>query len=171
MTDTEAPELVVDARPAPGDASDGQGTAMAPALLTALASAALAKFIAPWAGLAAAGAAVVLFVTLRRPREGRFVLRVDGASLLVGRERGRRTPERIALEDLLDVTLERRTRQPSTRGGAAVERVRLSLERRAPADPIFIPDEGVTPLEGQEWLSKVRVFLRKHGWVPEDERG
>lgn len=171
MTDTAPPELVVDARPAPGDASDGQGTAMAPALLGALASAGLAKLVAPWVGLAAAGASVVLFLALRKPHEGRFVLRVDGAHLLVGRERGRRPPERIALDDLLDVTLERRTKQPSARGGSAVERVRLSLERRAPAAPIFVPDEGVTPLEGQEWLSKVRVFLRKHGWVPEDERG
>jgi hypothetical protein len=24
--------------------------------------------------------------------------------------------------------------------------------------------------EATDWLGRIRVFLRKHGWVPEDER-
>ena len=68
------------------------------------------------------------------------------------------------------VTLDKQTSQASGRGGSATERVRLALERRPPAEPIFVPDERITPIEAQEWLGKIRVFLRKHGWVPESER-
>jgi hypothetical protein len=99
------------------------------------------------------------------------VRRVDGGTVQVRRERpGRsRAQVRIALADLLDVTLERQS-HASGRGGTSTERVRIALERRAPEAPVFVPEERVTPIEAQEWYGKVRVFLRKNGWVPESER-
>lgn len=167
--DTPPRELVIDAKPAPGDSSDSGGTAMAPAALTVIAGGVLAKYVSVTAGLLGVGVGIGVWVLHRKPREGRFLLRMDDGVLEVTRERRREAAPRIALTDLLDVTLDRQTRPPSGRGGGS-ERVRLAFERRAPDAPIFAPEEHLTPLEAQEWHSKVRVFLRKHGWVPEDER-
>jgi hypothetical protein len=162
-------ELVIDATPAPGDSSDGGGSAMTPFAVTALAAGLLAKFASPTVALVPLGIAVVILLVRKKSGEGRFVLRVDDRGLEVTRERRRGPAVRVALDDLLDVTLDRQTHR-SGQAGAATERVRLALERRAPATPIFVPDERVTSIEAQEWYGKVRVFLRKHGWVPESER-
>ena len=163
-------ELIVDARPAPGDASTGSGTAMAPFLLPVLVGGLLAKVGSPTAGLVGFVAVVGVLVLLRKPNEGRFVLRVEDGVVEIARERPRSPATRVALADLLDVTLDRQTSQPGGRGGSATERVRLAFERRAPEEPLFVPDDRITPIEAQEWHGKVRVFLRKHGWLPESER-
>ena len=42
--------------------------------------------------------------------------------------------------------------------------------RPAPAEPIYIPNSRITPIEAQEWYGKIRSFLRKHDWLPKDER-
>ena len=162
-------ELVVDATPAPGDSGDGGGSAMAPFALGAIAAGVLAKYASPTMALVPIGVAIVAVLLRSRSSEGRFVLRVEDGHLHVTRERRRGPPERIALADLLDVTLNRETKAAG-RGGSATERVRLALERRAPEPPVFVPEERVTPIEAQEWYGKVRVFLRKPGWVPEAER-
>ena len=163
-------ELLVDAKPAPGDASTGSGTAMAPFAVPVLVAGLLAKLVSPTAGLIAFVVVVAVLLLLRKPSEGRFVLRVEEGVVEVARERPRSPATRVALADLLDVTLDRQTSQASARGGSAMERVRLAFERRAPGAPIFVPEERITPIEAQEWLGKVRVFLRKHGWIPEGER-
>lgn len=167
--EVEAPrELVVDAKPPPGDSSDGGGVGMGQLVAPVIVAALLAKFVSGTAALAALGAGIALLVLRRKPREGRFVLRVDGDGLEIRRERGARPPVRIALVDLVDVTMNRATTQAS--GAAAKERVWIALERRASDEPIFLPEERLTPLEAQEWHAKTRAFLRKHGWLPEDER-
>jgi hypothetical protein len=163
-------ELLVDTKPAPGDSSDGSGTAMAPIVMSAIGAGMLAKYVSPVVGLLALGVAVTALIVRAKPREGRYVLRVEDDVLEVTRERRASPLARIRLADLLDVTLDRQTRPATGRGGSATDRVRLAFERRGPDDSIFVPDERITPFEAQEWYSKVRVFLRKHGWVPEDER-
>jgi hypothetical protein len=168
-TDVPPRELVVDAQPAPGSSSDGGGSTMAPVLITVASAASLAKFVAPTAGLFALGAAAVYFVVNRKPNHGRFVLRVADGVVEVARERGGAPPTRIPLAELLDVTLDRETRAGG-RPGETAERTRIALERREPELPVFVPDEHVTPIEAQEWAGKVRVFFRKHGWLPKDER-
>jgi hypothetical protein len=162
-------ELVIDAAPAPGDSGDGAGSAMAPFALSALAAGLLAKLVSPTIALLPIAIAIVLVIVRRKSNEGRFVLRVDDSTLEMTRERRAGAVVRIALGDILDVTLDRAA-HASGRGGAAAERVRIALERRAPDGPLFVPEERVTPIEAQEWYGKVRVFLRKHGWVPESER-
>jgi hypothetical protein len=165
-------ELLVDAKPAPGDASTGSGTAMAPFVLTVGIAGLLAKLVSPTMGLIALVACIAVLVVLRKPNEGRFVLRIEEASprvLVVTRERARTPPLHVPLADVLNVTLDRQTSSAGGRGGS-MERVRLGFERRAPDEPIFIPEERITPIEAQEWQGKVRVFLRKHGWMPESER-
>ena len=142
---------------------------MAPFALTAVASGLLAKYVSPTVALVPLGLAVVVLLVRKRSHEGRFVLRVDDGALEVTRERRAGPAVRIALADLLDVTLDRKA-HASGRGGSATERVRLAFERREPESAVFVPDERVTPIEAQEWYGKVRVFLRKHGWVPESER-
>jgi hypothetical protein len=176
MTSLDAPpppprELVIDAKPAPGDSSDGGGSAMAPFALSAIGAGVLAKFASPTVALVPLAAALLYVLVGRKAGKGRFVLRaVDDGGIEVRRERSKDAVARIAIADLLDVTLDRKM-QASGRAGAATERVRLALERTAPETPIFMPDEHVTPIEAQEWYGKVRVFLRKHGWVPKGERG
>lgn len=162
-------ELIVDARAAPGDASSGSGTTMAPIVLTVFLAGGLAKLVSPTAGLIGLGASIAVILLRRKPSQGRFVLRVAEDFLEVTRERPTSAATRIALADVLNVTLDRQTQQAAGRGGAT-ERVHLALERRAPEEPIVLPEERITPIEAQEWQGKVRVFLRKHGWVPADER-
>ena len=58
-------DLVIDATPAPGDSSDGAGSAMAPFALTALGAGAVAKFVSPALALEPLGIAVLAFVALR----------------------------------------------------------------------------------------------------------
>lgn len=163
-------ELVIDIAAAPGDSSDGAGSAMAPFALSAIAAGVLAKLVSPLAALLPLALVIVVVFVGRKSREGRFVLRVAEGTLEVTREKPHEAPVRIALDDLLDVTLERKTHAAGGRGGGAAERVRLALERSAPAEPVFVPEDRVTPIDAQEWYGKVRVFLRKHGWVPHGER-
>ena len=163
-------ELVIDAKPAPGDSNDGAGTAMAPFAIPVAVGGLLAKFVSPTMGLVGLVGSIAVVIALRKPREGRFVLRVvDDAVLEIARERGTGPAVRVPLDDLLDVTLDKHT-SAGGRGGSSMERVRLALQRRASDEPIFVPDERITPIEAQEWHSKVRVFLRKHTWLPDDER-
>jgi hypothetical protein len=173
MALVEAPpptELLVDPQPAPGDASDGGGSGMAPIVLPVLLAGLSAKFLSPTVALAVLGAGAVLFIARRKPRHGRFILRIADGILEVARERGASPPIQLPLAEVLDVTLDRQAKAASGRGGVASERVQITLERAAPADPIHFPDDRITPIEAQEWQGKVRVFLRKHGWLPKEER-
>lgn len=178
MTDAqhaEAPkELVVDAKPAPGDSSDGSGGAVAPIAISFAAAGLLAKFVAPWAGLVAVVVAAAVLYLRRPPPKGRFILRVVADEptkklLEIRRERDSSPLMTIVLDDVLAVTLDVQVKAGG-RGGSQVERARLALERPAPSEPIYVPEDHVTSLEAQEWLAKVRSFLRKNDWLPEDER-
>lgn len=99
-------ELVVDAKPAPGDSTDSGGSAMAPVAVPVLGAGLLAKFVSPSIGLVTLGLAVVALLLLRKPREGRFVLRMDDHALEITRERTTEPAVRIALADLLDILIE-----------------------------------------------------------------
>lgn len=167
-TPAEPPkELVLDPARAPGDSTDGSGSAMAPIVIAVLAAGAAAKFVAPLAGLAVVAVAIVYFVGTRKPNEGRFVLRVEDDVLVVTREKRKEELARLPLEAIITVSLDREAR-PASRGAAASERVRIVLEREG--EPLALGEERITPIEGQEWQGRVRVFLRKHGWLPKDER-
>lgn len=171
MSDARPTELVIEAKPAPGDANDGGGTAMAPFLLPVVAFGALSKLVSITAGLVGLALSIALLIAIRKPNAGHFVLRIDdGLTLDITRSRDRTFSVRLPLADVLDVTLERKTRA-GARGGASIERVRIALDRASPLEPIFVPEDPITSIEGQEWQARVRVFLRKHGWLPKDERG
>jgi hypothetical protein len=169
----EAPpkELIVDAKPAPGDSSDGSGGAVAPIAISFAAAGLLAKLVAPWAGLVAVVVAAIVLYLRRPPQKGRFVLRVvHEKQLEIRREKESSPLSTIPLDEILSINLDTQTKAGGRGGSSQVERARLALERRSPADPIYVPEDHVTPLEAQEWLAKVRTFLRKNDWLPEDER-
>jgi hypothetical protein len=111
-----------------------------------------------------------------RPPAG-VTLRVDGG-LLVLRD------ERVALDDVVDVerdtkqvervTLQQPVGAPmmSSVVGPSFDAARVVFvvldgerERRIPLTNEFAPSYHCT-----EWVGKIRVFLRKHGWMPDDER-
>src|SRR5262245_34971953 len=125
---TDAPEpphqIVVDAKPAPGDASAGSGSGMAHVVVPVFAAGLLAKYVSLAAALGALAAGVVWFIVRRKPDLGRFALRVEDGVVVVTRERTNVVVARIALADLLDVTLDKQAHNTSGRaGGATAERV------------------------------------------------
>ena len=138
----------------------------------------------PW-GLAAAGA-TILYARWKRQRERvvpRAVLQVvDGKLRLSGP--AFQVSRTYPLEDLLDVYLDTRTIQrvqentssggfPELRFinstvGAEVDIARVALELKD--ETLFLTEEQVSHLDASEWSNKIRRFLRRNGWLPEDER-
>ncbi|WP_394824843.1 hypothetical protein [Pendulispora albinea] len=90
----------------------------------------------------------------------------------------------IRLDDLMDVTLDTKTIQRVQDGGSAIpavrfiesqvgpeiETARVVLVARDQPCSVWLTEEYISHLDATEWFGKIRVFLRKHGWVPEDER-
>jgi hypothetical protein len=91
-------------------------------------------------------------------------------------------PLTVPLDDLLDVYLDTKTIQrlrespgpmPELRfinatvgGEQDVARIGLELT----SETLFLTKERLSHLDANEWFSKIRRFLRQHGWTPEDER-
>ncbi len=148
-----------------------------------VAGAIAAAAVSPTAGF------IALFVSIpaviwwvRRPDDTRVVLRVTNGELHV-HDRRRGVAAGMSLEDLLDVSLDTKIIQRVQDGSSAIPAMRFIDSRVGPeqttARLVFVGrDRPLVPLgeaylahmEATEWLGKVRVFLRKHGWVPEDER-
>ena len=130
------------------------------------------------AGLAVSTGAIVWW--WRRARSARLiVLRVERDELHV---RLGGSSRMMRLGDLVDVALDIKTIQRVVDGDSAIPALRFADSRIAPevdtARIVLVGAEGQVPLtkeyvahmDATEWLSKSRVFLRKHGWVPDDER-
>jgi hypothetical protein len=118
----------------------------------------------------------------RAPHAGGVLLRVDGGELYVLSSNGKTEKERIALADL-EVVLDTKTIQKVTEGGSAIPAMRFidaqvgpELDtarivvvgrrgRRLPLTEDYVPH-----MDASEWFGKIRVFLRKNGWTPADER-
>jgi len=160
-------ELLVDAKPAPGDSNDGSGQSITKIVGPIAIAAAIAKLVSPLAGLGVLAACVGILLALKKPSEGRTILAVEDGQLEVRREKRKDAVARFPIGELTNVTLDREARNA---GGRASERVRLALMRSG-HDPVFVPEDRITPLEAQDWQAKVRVFLRANGWLPIDERG
>ncbi|HYP89166.1 MAG TPA: hypothetical protein VEQ59_13460 [Polyangiaceae bacterium] len=137
------------------------------------------------AGGALAAVAVGGWFFWRRKRKKsvpRATFTINGTSLaLSGQAFG--APLSLELEQLLDVYLDtetiRRVREntgsavpdlrfiDATVGDAQdVARIGLELQR----DTLFLTKDRVSHLDASEWSNKIRRFLRRHGWLPVDER-
>jgi hypothetical protein len=136
-------------------------------------------------GLAALGGAGAYSVWAWRNRKkrGGAVLAVRDAELVVN-VRGRRAlQESFALRELADVTLDVKTIQRVSEGSSAIPAMRfidskvgakVDTARIVLVGPggreVPLTDEFLPHMHATEWLGKIRSFLRKNGWVPDDER-
>jgi len=109
------------------------------------------------------------------------ILRVAGKNLHLSGPAFPR-PLTVPLDDLLDVYLDTKTIQrlreapgplPELRfinatvgGDQDVARIGLELNH----ETLFLTKDRLSHLDSNEWFSKIRRFLRQHGWIPEDER-
>jgi hypothetical protein len=154
--------------------------------LPAIVAVVLSVTVSPTAGLIGllASAAVGVWWLRRKPAAG-LVLRVERGVLSLHPGPTKPALASVRLEDLVDVVLETKTIQPVTDGGSAipamrfidsrvapeVDTARIALVERGASEPIRLGDAYLAHMEATEWFGKVRVFLRKHGWLPEGERG
>ena len=117
----------------------------------------------------------------RAPKLAEKILRVRKGTLVV--LGGEREETRFDLEELRDVVLESKTVQRIQEGGSAIPAMRFIDSQVAPDQDVSrivlvgkdarrhaLADEYVVNMEATEWMGKIRVFLRKHGWIPHDER-
>jgi hypothetical protein len=122
-----------------------------------------------------------LYLWWRRRGEGdQFTLAVADGVLHI---RSRAIDRRITLADLLDVELETKTIQRVEEGGSMIPAVRLLDARvgvevdtarvvlRTEGATVVLGDKYIAHMDATEGLGKIRVFLRRHGWLPERERG
>jgi hypothetical protein len=90
---------------------------------------------------------------------------------------------RFPLSELANVTLELKTIQRVVDGPSAIPAVRFIHSTVAPelhiarivlvatgGREVRLTEEYLPHFDATDWLGKIRVFLRKQGWVPEDER-
>ena len=128
-----------------------------------------------------AAAGVAIWWWKRAPHAGGVVLRVDGGELYVLSANRKVEKERFALDDV-DVVLDTKTIQKVQEGGSAIPAMRfidatvgpeldtarivvVGGRRRLP-----LTEDYVAHMDATEWFGKIRVFLRKNGWLPVDER-
>ena len=125
--------------------------------------------------------AIAMYLWWRRGNLEQVTLQVKDRTVAIA---GLAAAERVAFEDLFDVSLERKTVHPVQDGGSAipamrfidstvgpeVDTARVVLELRGKRVTVALTKRYLSYSDATEWLSKVRVFLRKRGWVPLSER-
>jgi hypothetical protein len=129
------------------------------------------------------GSAAVMVWLWRRPSKAGTVLRIYKGELRVLSMEAHQLTDPFPLADLLDVTLDSKTIQPVQDGGSAIPAMRFIDSRVSPEvdtarivlvgrdrEPVPLTKAYLAHMDATEWLGKIRVFLRKHQWVPEDER-
>ena len=151
----------------------------------ALVALVLATLLSPTAGLVAmvATAGLMLWRWKRAPHGHHVLLRVERGEVCLLTPGARVARATLPLDDLLDVTMDTRTITPVEEGDSAIPALRFAAARIGPevdtARIVLVGRGGSTPLteaylpkmDTTEWFGKLRVFLRRNGWVPEDERG
>jgi hypothetical protein len=144
-----------------------------------LVAAALAVFIGGTAGGVGFGATLGYSVwSFRRQRE-RASLTIEQGILTI-KIRGKST--RLRIEEIVDVELDIKKIQRVQEGSSMIPAVRFVESSVAPevdtARVVIVGESGrvrlsdayVAHVDAVEWLGKIRVFLRKNGWLPVDER-
>lgn len=143
--------------------------------------------LAPWCGWVAGLCGTVgtgLFILRWWRRQRRVedcVLRVEDGKVAVWSRGLQRTCLRFG--DLADVALDSKTIRPVVDGGGWIPAARLIDTRVSPdvelSRVVLIDGEGhaipvgdryIAHLDAMEWLGRIRLFLRKNSWIPEDER-
>jgi hypothetical protein len=131
--------------------------------------------------VAAGGAAVWWWK--RAPHAGGVVLRVEDGHLYVLSANRKVEKERFALDEV-DVVLDTKTIQKVQEGGSAIpamrfidatvgpelDTARIVVVATSSRRRLALTEDYVTHMDATEWFGKIRVFLRKSGWIPADER-
>lgn len=150
-----------------------------PMLVAALLSATVTP-VAGLVGLVVTGS-FFLWRWRKRAQTGTIVMTVEAGELVV--QAGRRALARIRLGDLEDVALDTKAIRPVQEGGSAIPAVRFIDSKVGPeidvarivlvgeGRSVRLHEDHVAHMTATEWLGKIRVFLRKNGWVPVDETG
>ncbi len=152
----------------------------------AIVGAVLATVTTPMLGLAGmiGSGGLVLWLRRRTRKRSGAVLRIEEGRLSVLSRDRRRELGTLRLRDVEDVSLEIKKIQRVQEGDSPIPAVRFLDTRVAPEvdtarivvvgsdgrERIVLTDAYLAHMDATEWLGKIRVFLRKHGWVPEDER-
>ena len=150
-------------------------------MLPATAGIVLGLVASPEAALAGLvlGAAASVYWWKTSKNVGGAHFRVEGRDLFLTL-RGDK-PWRVPLREIVDVELDIKTIQRVQDGSALVPStmaidskvgdetdtgriVLVTSKRRVP-----LTEDYVAHMDAVEWMGKVRVFLRKHGWVPDAE--
>lgn len=132
-----------------------------------------------YAGVAA-GIAYATWQWRRRSPRRRILLRVASRELTA--HEGRRELARVRLDDLEDVVLDTKTIRQVVEGAGAEPAARF-INSQVAAEievarialigggrTVLLNEEYVAHMTATEWFGKIRTFLRKHDWVPLDER-
>jgi hypothetical protein len=143
----------------------------------------LAVALSPAAGLVGLVAATPLCIwRLRRRSAHGVVLSVSGGQLSVRPRRPREGAFVVRLVDLTNVTLDTTQWERIEHGTSAktalsaIENRRVDMELagivlvRRSGEPIVLGGRRLRYADATEWLGKVRSFLRRHDWLPDDER-
>jgi len=142
------------------------------------------KTVGPTEGAVAWVIALALSVWMwrRTPKPG-AVLRVEDGVLLVRPRGAKETLYRVRLLDLDDVVLQTKTvervvdiatgnpyaRTLNPQIAPKTDTNRIALEGRGEAE-FALTDEYQSHSDTLDWFGKIRVFLRRNGWTPIDER-
>jgi hypothetical protein len=125
---------------------------------------------------------MAMYLYRRYDRSTPYITLQVASGVLHLKGRGYPGATEIRLADLYDVSLDSKTveRVQESVGGIpelrfinstvapAVDESRIELETRDGS--IFLTEHRVSHLDASDWSNKIRRFLRKNGWVPEDER-
>lgn len=144
-------------------------------------AAVVAAAFSPEAGFVALVVASALCVAYFRHRKAeRFVLSVHDRTLTVRARR--KVLAVVLLDDLLDVELDTETVRRIQEGSSAIPAVRFAEATPGPEidqsrvvlvtkdRPVALGEARTAHLHATESLGKIRVFLRRRGWLPRDER-
>jgi hypothetical protein len=144
-----------------------------------------------WLGLVVTIGAGVFAYRFRKKALGGdgAILRIEQGELKVYTRSGVAPLAVVKLRELSDVRLDIKTIQRVQEGdsmvaavrftnttvGPAIDQARIVLVgRKTSKTPdrlqVHLTDEYFAHMDSTEWLGKIRVFLRKNGWIPADER-
>jgi hypothetical protein len=178
-------ELVYDATDATAARTDGQLALFRHFSLPILASILVGWVAGGNAGIAAfvCAAAYSIWAWRTRRRRGGAVLTVDRDVLAIEMRGKRAHHDRVRLDDLVDIVLDIKTIERVMEGSSPIPAVRFIDSNVAPkvdtarivlvrasGQEVPLTTDYLPHMHATEWLGKIRSFLRKHGWVPEDER-
>lgn len=147
--------------------------------------------IAAGAGFPLLGGAALVLTTIaaawrwrRAPEVAGIAIVVERGSVIVTHRASKEVLVRTRLVNLLDVALDTKAIRKVVPGNDAIPAVqfintsvgpevdvaRIVFELDEDRAPVPLSEQFLAHVDAVEWIAKIRSFLRKHGWIPEDER-